>query len=51
MSAFAWIVSCSLNDGWSAGAYIRIVGPDGQLLYIGVMTEKSKESHDFSCFW
>lgn len=38
----------SANDAWSPGAYIRILGPDGQLLYIGVMTEKEQETHEFS---
>ena len=40
-------VKCSANDSWSPGAYIRMLGPDGQLLYIGVMTQHSEEKHDF----
>ena len=37
------------NDAWSPGAYIRIVGPDGQLLYIGVMTEKEEDCVAHTC--
>ena len=37
----------SYGDAWSTGAYIRILGPDGQLVYLGVMKEKRTETHTF----
>ena len=42
-------VMYSAGDSWSLGAYIRILGPDGQLVYLGFMTEDSLEDHTFAC--
>ena len=47
MSFSCFMVMYSYGDAWSTGAYIRILGPDGQLVYLGVMKEKRTETHTF----
>ena len=47
---FTLVMKCSQNGLWSSGTWIEIEGMNGNIVYKGMMTEKSVQTEQFSLY-